>query len=105
MDQLPNIPNRMDGDLFFTVTHPFHPLSGQRFPLLAQRRAWGEWRVFFHDPLTHRVRSLPTAWTDLAPPDPFVILAAGHAILRFTDLQALHRLLSNLQDTESEAGS
>jgi hypothetical protein len=54
--------------------------------------------VFFHDPATGWVRSLPTAWTDLAAPDPFVRLAAGRAILRFTDLQALARLLHDVED-------
>jgi Family of unknown function (DUF5372) len=92
----------VDGELNFTVTHPFHPLSGQQFPLLAQRWAWGEPRVFFHDPVTRRIRSLPTTWTDLAPPDPFVILAASRAILRLTDLQVLLRLLRDVQDMLQE---
>ena len=84
--------------MIFTVTHPFHPLSGHQFPLLAQRLAWGEPRVFFHDPATGRLRSLPTAWTNLALPDPFVVLAAGRAILRFTDLQTLSRLLHDVDE-------
>ena len=92
----------MDGDGLFTITHPFHPLSGQQFPLLAQRVAWGEPRVFFHDPVTRSLRSLPTAWTDLAPPDPFVALSAGRAILRLSDLQALVRLVRNAEDTLPE---
>ena len=92
----------MDGDGLFTITHPFHPLSSQQFPLLAQRVAWGEPRVFFHDPLTGSVRSLPTAWTDLAPPDPFLALSAGRAILRLIDLQVLVRLLQATEDAQRE---
>jgi hypothetical protein len=92
----------VDGDVLFTITHPFHPLSGQQFPLLAQRVAWGEPRVFFHDPLTGSLRSLPTAWTDLAPANPFVALAAQRAILRLVDLQALVRLLHDAEDTQRE---
>jgi hypothetical protein len=95
-------PYNTDSDLIFTVTHPFHPLAGQQFPLIAQRLAWGEPRVFFHDPTTGRLRSLPTAWTNLAPPDPFVVLAAGRAILRFTDLQMLIRLLHDVDETLRE---
>jgi hypothetical protein len=95
-------PDDTDGDLTFTVTHPFPPLSGQQLPLIAQRLAWGEPRVFFHDPATGRLRSLPTAWTTLAPPDPFVVLAAGRAILRFTDLQTLSRLLHDGDETLRE---
>ena len=92
MDEPSNTPNHLDGEEIFTVTHPFHPLAGQQFPLLTQRFTWRESRVFFRDPATDRVRSLPIAWTDLAPPDPFVVQAAGRAILRLSDLQALQRL-------------
>jgi hypothetical protein len=51
----------MNGEHGFTTTHPFHPLCGQAFPSLTQRFAWGEERVFFLDPHTHEVRSLPLA--------------------------------------------
>jgi hypothetical protein len=56
---------------------------------LAERVAWGEPRVFFLDPTWGRVRSLPRSWTSLAPPDAFLQLSAGRAILRLTDLRAL----------------
>lgn len=95
----------MDGDYFFTVTHPFHPLFGNRYRLLAQRSAWGELRLFFTDPQTNQVRSLPVAWTDLAPPDPFVRLAAGRAILRLVDVQAIVRLLDDYGDSHQEVPS
>jgi Family of unknown function (DUF5372) len=102
LNEASTTPHETDGELCFTVTHPFHPLSGQQFPLLAQRRAWGEPRVFFHDPATGQIRSLPAAWTNLAPPDSFVGLAAGRAILRFTDLQTLGRLLPDMEATLRE---
>ena len=92
----------MDRELLFTVTHPFHPLSGQQFPLIVQRFAWGEARVFFQDPATGHMRSIPTAWTNLAAPDPFIVLAAGRAILRFSNLQTLSRLLHHRQETLRE---
>jgi hypothetical protein len=62
-------------------------LCGQTFLLLSQRFAWGEERDFFSDPQTHQVRSLPQDWTSLALPDPFVVVAAGKAVLRFSDVQ------------------
>ena len=102
MNELSTTPYYTDGELIFTVTHPFHPLSGQQFPLLAQRVAWGEPRAFFQDPTTGRLRSLPTAWTNLAPPEPFVVLAAGHALLRLTDLQTLVRLWHDVEETLRE---
>jgi len=95
-------PHYTDGELIFTVTHPFHPLSGQQFPLVAQRLAWGEPRVFFHDIATGHLRSLPTAWTNLAPPDPFVVRAAGRAIWRFTDVQTRTRLRHDVEATLRE---
>ena len=58
--------------------------------------------MFFRDPQTNQVRSLPTAWTDLASPDPFVQQAAGRAILRLADLHALQRLLADLQAAREE---
>ena len=84
------------------MTHPFHPLSGRQFPLLVQRWTWGEERVFYRDPTTARVRSLPAAWTDRAPFDPFVHRAAGQAILHYTDLPALVQLLHELHDRSQE---
>ena len=90
------------GSLFSRSPIPSIPCSGQQFPLVAQRLAWGEPRVFFHDIATGHLRSLPTAWTNLAPPDPFVVLAAGRAILRFTDLQTLTRLLHDVEATLRE---
>ncbi|MFN8475735.1 MAG: DUF5372 family protein [Anaerolineae bacterium] len=92
----------MDGEVVFTVTHPFHPLSGQHFPLLARRESWGESRVLFQDPITGRVCSLPTAWTDLGPPDPFVLLADGRTVLRLHDLQSLLALLRRLNGGDQE---
>ena len=85
-----------------TITHPFDPLSGQTFPLLAQRFAWGEERVFFADAQTHEVRSLPLAWTSLTPPDPFLIVAAEQTVLRLKDLQQLVQFLRQQQTHHQE---
>ena len=51
--------------------------------------------MFFLDPLTQQVRSLPLAWTSLALPDPFVVVAHGKAVLRWSDLHQLVQFLSN----------
>ena len=61
--------------------------------MLSQSRAWGEERVFFADPQTHQVRSLPLAWTSLALPDPFLVVAAGSTVLRFEDIGPLSQIL------------
>jgi hypothetical protein len=92
-------PDETNQTVSFTVTHPFHPLTGQRFPLVAERFAWGEPRAFFLDPGSGQVRSLPAAWTSLAPPDPFLHLAAGRVIMRIVDLRALAGLLHELRES------
>ena len=43
-----------------------------------------------------RVRSLPTAWTTVASPDPFVAVSAGRAFFRTQDLFALVELMGRL---------
>ena len=67
-----------------------------------QSFAWGEERVFFADPKTHQMRSVPLAWTNLAPPDPFLILAQGQTVLRFEDIQSLVQLLNDVQTPPRE---
>ncbi len=93
----------MNGEQSFTITHPFHPLCGHTFPLLSQRFAWGEERVFFLDPQRQEVRSLPLAWSNLALPDPFVVVAHGNAVLCWRDLQQLAQFLREKQ-THSQEG-
>ena len=60
--------------------------------------------MFFLDQETREVRSLPLAWTNLALPDPFLIVAAGKAVLRFSDLRQLMQFLKGKQ-THGKAGS
>ena len=70
------------------VTHPFHPLRGQRLSFVTRKKTWGEDRVMFQD-ATGRLHSMPTSWTDLGPADPFVVMAAGRALFRPADLLAV----------------
>ena len=58
--------------------------------------------MFFADPQTQQVRSLPLAWTNLALPDPFVVVAAGKAVLRFSDVQQLTLFLKEKQTHRQE---
>ncbi len=67
-----------------------------------RRTAYGEPRVFYLDPATAQVRSLPLAWTDLAPPDPFRLVAADRALLRLTDLRTLAALVQALRAARSD---
>jgi hypothetical protein len=73
--------------------------------LFAYRHNWGEYRVWFFDE-AQRLRSLPASWTDVAPPDPFVVVAAGRSRLRFDDVRRLAALLraldTSLADSEGQ---
>jgi hypothetical protein len=78
------------------VTHPFHPWSGREFVFVDRRVAWDEDRVAFYDP-DGQVASLPAAWTDIDPVDPFVTMAAGRCPFRIADLLAVADLLEVLR--------
>jgi hypothetical protein len=58
--------------------------------------------VFFHDPVTRQLRSVPMAWTTLALPDPFVVVAHGQTVLRFIDLQHLNQFLRTHSTQQEE---
>src|SRR5262249_49483154 len=49
-------------DTNFEITHPHHPLRGQRFKLVTYRHNWGEDRVYFHN-VEGRLSSIPACWT------------------------------------------
>ncbi len=102
MNELSTTPDDTNGEQRFTITHPFHPLYGHTFPLLSQRLAWGEERVFFPDPQTQQMRSLPLSWTNLALPDPFLVVAGGRAVLRWKDLHQLVQFLEQQQTHRQE---
>jgi hypothetical protein len=89
LNELSTTPDTTNGEPCFTITQPFHPLYGHTFPLLSQRLAWGEERVFFPGPETNLVRSLPLVRTDLTLPDPFLVVADRNAVLRWKDLHQL----------------
>lgn len=80
------------GAQVFTVTHPFHPLRGQTFDLLAVRNNWGGDRVSYAGP-DGRLRTLPVEWTDVLEPDLVVTVGAGRALFRTDQLRELRKLL------------
>ena len=83
----------LDRTQTFLVTHAFHPLYGRELRLIDQYLAWGEDRVCFCDD-GGELRYLPTAWTSLAPPDPFVRTSAGRSHFRVEDLLRLATLIA-----------
>jgi hypothetical protein len=63
---------------------------------VAVRQTWGESRVFYYDD-TGALAALPTVWTDVAEPDPFVTMAGGRAYCRVADLLRLWALIAGVQ--------
>ena len=74
------------------MTHRFHPLFGRDFEFVAHRQNWGEDRVHLHD-ADGELFSLPAGWTDVAPVDPFVVVAAGGCPFTAAGLLALADLI------------
>ena len=75
----------------FTVTHPFHPLKGQKFELVEYRHNWGEERVYYLN-VAGELCLIPASFTDVIPPDPFVAVSHGRSRLRVVDLLELVNL-------------
>ncbi len=63
-------------------------MCGREFEFVRQKKNWGEDRVWFYDE-EGALRLLPAAWTDRAPSDPFVVVAAGRSAFRLCDLLEL----------------
>jgi len=78
------------------VTHRFHSLSGRDFEFVACRRNWGEDRVYCRD-ADGEWFSLPAAWTDVAPADPFVVIAVGRCPFTAEGLLAAADLIDRLR--------
>ena len=83
-------------DINFEITHPHHPLRGQRFKLVTYRHNWGEDRVYFHN-AEGRLSSIPACWTTAVAPDPFVAVAGGRSFFRYEDLLQLVELMEKLR--------
>ena len=78
------------------MTHPFHPLNGEEFEFIAFQCGWREEKVWFYreDGTTC---SVPLAWCDLQPPDPYFVVGEGRAAFRVEDLLRLSELLSEVR--------
>ncbi|WP_371033276.1 DUF5372 family protein [Methylosinus sp. PW1] len=77
------------------VTHPFHPLFAQQLPCVGRRyNRYGE-RLLLQD-RNGAVWSLPPGWTDVASPDPDVVMGHGQSLLRVSDFLELADLVSRL---------
>ncbi len=78
------------------MTHPFHPLHGRDFEFVVCRQNWGEDRVHLHDE-NGQLFSLPAGWTDVAAPDPLVVVAAGRCPFTTDGLLAVADLIDRFR--------
>lgn len=86
----------------FTVTHPFHPLHGQTFEVVAVLNNWGGDRVAFTG-ADGFWRSLPAEWTDTIEPELVVTLGADRAHFRADYLLGLRKLLNVLATRQEDS--
>ena len=83
-----------------TVTHPFHPYSGQRGECIARRgnRSGKRWLLRFAD---GQICSVPPQWTDATSPD----LEVRRALCSLTDLLELNELVALLMARKRVSGA
>jgi hypothetical protein len=84
------------------VTHPFHPLAGQRFAILKVRKLAGQEILSLYDQKRGSL-TMPRAWTDQAEPAPYAGLPGPAPILDVRCLLKLHELLRATSKNEHEA--
>jgi hypothetical protein len=78
------------------VTHRFHPLYGQELACVGERyNRYGRRLLLKIDEVA--VCSVPPQWTDLAAPDPEIVLGEGRALFRVADLLELARLVEEIR--------
>jgi len=85
----------------FRIVHPFHPLKNIEFEIDRVRRLPGECRVFFFNDKGCKT-SVPLDWTDIQPPDPFVVVSGGRALFRVEDLLGLAHLVAELKAAKGQ---
>lgn len=78
------------------VTHPFHPLAGRRLVCVGERYTRYGTRLLVRVD-DDSIRAVPWQWTDVAPPDPEVVLGEGRALLRVVDFLDLAEAVAGLR--------
>ena len=78
------------------MTHPFSPHRGLEYCVIDRIFSRGEERVMCCDSAGN-YRSFLVSWTDYPTGEPAALLPAAPGV-RFRDLQALARLMSEIED-------
>ncbi len=83
------------------IRHPFHPLRGQRFQVLKERRAAGIDTLLLRE-LDRGTFSIAREWTDWADPSPYGGLGLPPRRLEADSLFELATLLEQLAKPEQK---
>jgi hypothetical protein len=76
--------------------HPFHPLNGLQLVCVGERyNRYGMTLLLETD--DGSVCSVPPQWTDLAAPDPEIVMGERRALFRVADLLGLAHLVDRLR--------
>src|ERR1700693_1594338 len=81
------------------VCHPFHPLRGQRFPVLKTRRSSGRETLILHDP-TGGTLIVRREWTDWAEPSPLSLARLPSRRFALEGLLELVKLVQRLRELD-----
>jgi len=77
------------------ITHPYHPLLGEKFPIINKKQIGGIDTLFLKGS-PGGTFPIPLDWTDQAPPPPYKILNMKPPILKVECLLKLMDIIDNL---------
>jgi hypothetical protein len=89
-------PGAVDDERTFRIIHPFHPLVGRVYVLIAHKLNWGEDRVSFKDEKGD-YHSIPAYWTDVVLADPFERGGDPDSYFRVHDLLEIRQIFQKLK--------
>jgi hypothetical protein len=85
------------------ITHPYHPLRGQQFPLLKIRRIGGVETVILRG-TSGGTFAVPLAWTDRAEPNPWQTIGSNPPLFSAQSLASLVELIDLLSARDDNGG-
>jgi hypothetical protein len=85
------------------ITHPYHPLRDQQFPVLKMRRVGGVDTLILRG-TTGGTLAVPLAWTDRAEPCPWQAIGRNPPLFSAPSLSSLVELLGLLSAQDEKEG-
>ena len=75
-------------------------MFGKEFDLVDYVHDWREHRAYFYD-CKQNLTTVPTAWTNLLPEDPFIAASKGRSYFRTTELLQLVELAKAIEEKKN----